>query len=274
VVLVSMGLAWWITSRPSRPLARVFVIYFAYMALGIYVMKMSHGLNTIHLLLPAIVVVGLAAVTLITGLMTRLAQRQGSASLLAGVMGVLILSCFARPWRMAPAPEVPAAYRGIKAAAYAIREFGSPSMRVMVLSPHPFIPSTMEYYLGLAASAGHGAPIHLFYLRELDERYLPSRLAQRLGIGTFDYYLEFAQEEFPGKATFLEDLKRQELHPVAEIIGQDGVVVARIYSPRATSLRRIRVEEGNRGFEQTYARWERLFSDRHAGVFFHFGADY
>lgn len=174
---------------------------------------------------------------------------------------------------MAPAPEVPAAYRGIKAAAYAIRELGAPARRVMVLSPHLFIPSTMEYYLGLAASAGHRMPIHLFYLREPDARYLPSRLAQRLGIGTFDYYLEFPQEAFPGKAAVLEDLKQQGLHPVAEVIGSEGVS-ARVYAHRATPLRRIQLDEGNRGFERTYARWERLFSDRHAGVFFHFGADY
>ena len=61
---------------------------------------------------------------------------------------------------------------------------------------------------------------------------------------------------------------------IAEVTASDGTVHARIYSPHAGPRRTLTIEEGNRGFDQTYARWDRLFTDRYAGVAYYFGASY
>jgi len=273
VVIGSIGVLLLGYRRSSRPFATFVVAYLFLMGFLTYAMKLTHGFNTLHLLLPAIIVVGVAAVTLVTGFVKRIVRLRGASEAVAGVLCVLLLMGFARPWKRPPGPEVPEAYRGIKAAAAAVRTLGSTPMRVLVLSPHPFIPSTMEYYLGLAASSCHGAPIHLFYLRDTTDRYLPSRLARRLGFDTFDYAIEFVKEEFPGKAAFREDLARGGLKMVAEVT-DGGEVSVRVYSPHLVTPLRLSLEEGNRAFEHTYARWERLFSDAHAGLFFYFGADY
>lgn len=261
----------------KQPMALFAVGYLALLAVLLYNMRMVHPFNMVHLFLPSAIVIGVALTAAVRWGLSRMAGDRPWLPELAGLLSVALLVPFAAPWKPVdrPASPPPEAYRCIKAVGYALRELGAaPPRRVMFLTNHHSVPTTMEYYAGLGASGGDDAPTHLFYVHQLTDEYLPSRIAQRQRLERFDYYVEFPKASFPEQERFLGDVAALRLPVVAEVVAGEEVH-ARIYSPHPVPKPlRISIEDGNRGFDQRYARWPRLFHDRHAGAFYYFGAGY
>lgn len=261
-----------LSQRRRDPLVRFFVTYMAVMAAVAYQTRQWVLLNLAHLVLPSLIVVAVASIEA-----TAMALRpRARPPALAGPAMAAILALAASPWRAPASPlpvTPPAAYQSVKAVGYAIRELADAHPLVFVLSNQPAIPMAMEYYLGHAAAFGDRMPPHIYYVHRVDDRYLPSRVAAHLQLDGFDYYVDFVGAEFPGKPDYLADMRRQPVRLIREITS-GGAVCARIYSRHPGDPKTLTVEEGNRGFDAVYARWGRLFHDRHAGAFYHFGPGY
>ncbi|MBI2094298.1 MAG: hypothetical protein HYT88_06230 [Candidatus Omnitrophica bacterium] len=258
----------------TRPFDRFFIAYFFLIAALTYAMRLSHAFNFLHLLVPAFVVVALAAMRAVPRLLSHWIRRPDLAQGFTSLACVAALLPLATPWRPMPGPAgPPPAYQSMKAVGYALRTLGHPRMQVLILSHHHAIPVVMEYYVGLGASVGDGASTRLLYLHQLTNDYLPSRLAARLGVAHFDYYVEFVKAEFPERDRVLEDLRGLGLRLVGEVTSH-GEVEARIWSPHEVGPLQVTVEEGNRGFDRIYAQWDQLFYEPHAGAFYYFGASY
>ena len=273
---VAFAAAAFVLIRHRRaPLAVFFAGYFLLMTALMYLGKVGHGFNLVHLLVPAFIVIGVAVVDLVATLFQRRGRSRQVSGALAGLTAFAVLIPVARPWqpRETMQPPIPEPYRCVKAVGSAVRELGHPGMHVMVLSNHAFIPTSLEYYLGLTASTGDNEPTQLFYVRDTTDAYLPSHLAQRLGIGHFDYYVDLVKEAFPSKERFLADLHTTGVHEVAQIVF-DGEVFARVYSPEAVEPRTISLETAEQGFDRRYAKWNNLFHNVNVGTFWYFGANY
>lgn len=270
-VAVATGLVF--VGHRRSPWAIFFVSYVGLGALLAYFMKFGNSFNFIHLLIPSIVVIALAWTHLVAPLFSRFVRRHGSASELAGILGVAIVCLLTIPWKVRPAPEPPAPYRCMKAVGYVVRELGHPDMRVFLMSDNMFVPMSMEYYLGLSSSGSGDFPTHLFFMREPHERYYPDRLARRLGFNHFDFYVDFFLEQFPAKSAALKDLEANSMHEVARIYDGDALC-ARVFSPSPSELKAISVQQGEEGFDRTYAYWKNLFYDRHIGTCYYFGIYY
>lgn len=260
----------------SRPFVLFAVGLCAFMAGLTYMMHFTHLYNLMHLLVPMLIIVGLAIHQSLLPLFSRWRATAKRSELLAGLAGVLVALSVFGPWAgtLRRVEHVPPAYTSMKAVGYAVRELGDPNMHVMILSDHAFMPASMEYYLGLSATFGEGHPTEIYTMQDDTEPYYPSRLAERTGVGQFDYYVDFVQESFPGKLAALADLASLKLHEVAQVSGRDGSLHARVYSPREAPLKRVTIDEGNAGFDRTYAQWENLFYDAYVGTIWYFGVNY
>ncbi len=240
-----------------------------------YVMRFSLTPNFMHLIVPAAIVVSGAATHLVAEGLKRVRATRDVAGPLSGFICVSLVALIVAPWRLAVRDAAAESYQCVKAVGYALRELGQPNMdiRVMFLSDQVYIPPTMEYYTGMNASADDDQPTRIFHIREPSPRYVPSAIAKRIGIDRFDAYVDFTKEAFPFKREVLADAHALGLHEVYRIgTGED--VCATIWSPRALPRRTASIEEGNRGFDRTYAYWDKLFSSVNVGAFWYYDANY
>lgn len=286
LVVIWLSLAVIVSSALRRhPFAVAFALYWVFIGGLTYAMRLTHLYNVIHVLVPSLVVIGVAMSHLAQALVSRLSPaspsapapaRGGPGELAAGLACALIMLPLVGPWagKIRPVEHTPPAYASLKAVGYAVRELGHPGMRVMILSNHAFMPASMEYYLGLSATFGDGHPTGIYVMQNDTEAYYPSRLAERTGTGACDFYVDLVQESFSGKPAALADLESLKLHEVAQVYDQDGSLHARIYSPREAPLKRLTIEEGNAGFNRTYAHWGKLFHDAYVGTIWYFGVNY
>lgn len=273
VALVAVG---WLLLRNRRaPYALFFSGYVLFITVLAYAMKFVLQPNLMHLILPVVVVISVAVTGLITWAMERWWGRVASLGPLSGICCAAAFLPLAAPWRVMPLDQPGEPYRCVKAVGYALRELGQPHMdiRVMFLSDHAYIPTTMEFYTGLCASWDDHEPTRLFYLRAPRPDYLPSRIAERVGLDRFDHYVDFTKERFPMKPEVLADVRPLKLHEVYRIMDGDSVC-ATISSPRPWPSRVLSVEEGNAAFNRTYAYWPRLFSSVNVGAFWYYDANY
>jgi hypothetical protein len=274
-VVTAIAVIWLLARNRRSPYARFFSLSMTGLAVLAVMMKLVLHPNLMHLVLPAIIVVSVAATQAVGWLMGRVGRLRAAAREWPGLVCVAVVIPLAAPWRVIPWDQPAEPYRCIKAVGYALRELGGPAMdvRIMFLSDHAYIPPTMEYYTGLCASQDDDEPTRIFHARQATEAYVPSRIARRLGIERFDFYVEFVKERFPLKAALLADLEPLGLHE-AYRIEDGGEPCAVISSPRRLARRVLSVEEGNRGFDATYAYWERLFHSRNVGAFWYYDANY
>ena len=255
-----------------RPYALFFVGYFLFITMLGYLIKFMSP-NFMHLLPPALVLTGLAAVQLIELPASWLMRGRALGREFAGVMSVVLFLVVASPWKLRPVPSVPEPYRCLKAVGVAIRSLGPPPMRVLLLSNHSSVPSSLEYYAGFSATAGDHEPPQLYYLPEVNERYYPRELSRRVGLQHFDLYVDFTLEEFGGKAAVLADLRSLGMHEVGRITS-GGAVQARIYAPASAPLRTWSIEEAEATFNRRDAYWGRLFFSHNVGTFYYYGVHY
>jgi hypothetical protein len=264
--------------RSRRDLwSRFLLAYYVFVTGASYALKLSWLHNLIHLLIPHVLLVGVAGTQLATWAMARLTRRRWTAEA-AGLLLAAGVLTVARPFTVrASTTPVPEPYRCIKAVGFAVRELGGEAMprsTVFVASRHTMIPTSMEYYLGLNAASDDGEPTALFHAKEGPiEQYLASAVAKRLGRESFDFYVEFARETGADHDALIADLHAGGLAEVARIV-EGPEIHARIYARTARPLRTITIAEGNAGFDRRYARWPELFYHRGAGTVWYFGNNY
>ena len=304
ILMIAGLVAFWI----RRSAYTLFGLLYLALVVGLsWFMNFTHGANLIHLLIPCLIILAVGSADVMDRLLRRLVRdrrihlwipgliilavettdamdrllrrlvrdRRGR-DLWAGVLCASLLVLVIAPWHARPAGDIPAPYRCVKAIGAAVRELGGanmPNVRVFIASNHTMVPTTMEYYLGLSATVGDHEPTHVFYIREMTPAYRPSQIARRMGFNGFDFYVEFAKEEFPGKEDVIKDMASSGLHEVYQVYDQSGVC-ARIYSPHASELKQMSIEQGNATFDRIYAHWNHLFYNVNVGTFWYFGAHY
>ena len=275
-LIVGLSLAAILCSSLRRQPFAVFVAVSCFFVAGLtYLMHLTHLFNLMHLLVPSLMVVGLAGSHVMHAVASRWLRPEHSPAGLAGLACALVLVPLVGPWtgKITRVDEIPPAYRCMKAVGYAVRQLGPPKARVMILSDHAFMPLTMEYYLGRSATFAEDGSTSLYTMPDHSERYYPATLAARLGIGRCDFYVDFVQESFLNKPAALTDLASLNLHEVAQVYDEGGLC-ASMYSPHKTPMMRLTIDEGNAGFDRTYAYWDTLFHDAYVGTFWYFGVNY
>jgi hypothetical protein len=249
-----------------------------------YTLRFQHFYNMVPFLVPLVLLLAAAGVRLVSPALESGGGPRARLEL-AAVVCVAALFLRVAPWLIrSERPiaqryhihEAPEAFRGLKAVGYALRTLGRPDMRVYLISRSIEALAPMEYYTGLSASGGDGLPTHLFFMSDLSGRYHPDEIARRSGFQEFDAYVEFVEDRFRGKAELLEQLRARGVAEAFQLYHGERLI-ARVLAPAAAAppqVRRLRLEEAERAFDRTYARWGRLFTDRHAGAFYYFGMAY
>ena len=224
----------------------------------------------------------------------RLPRRLGAIGAIAAIALVMAwqssVVAFAQPPRndigfnrLVKYTDMPlSACRVVKAAAFYVRSHqtaGAPLPYVFHLSNDVYLGHIGEYYYGLSygGSAKPDDPNHLldFGWHQFSRQYPPEAFYGPYGVKTFDYYVQF-EEEQPMKVSheFAPDtvrrLEAEGAHVVARIHA-DGKVIGRILSFKDEKLVELDFNEASAEWNRRFARASTLLQQPLAGSSYHFG---
>jgi hypothetical protein len=161
----------------------------------------------------------------------------------------------------------------VKAAAYYVRQTGTPESTVFHLTNEQFLGYFGEFYYGLSYSGNlrTGERNRLFDFGEhaVGRKTPPEEFARAYGIPHFDFYVEFLSESDPLALQSVERLRASGARPVFEIRDRSRPI-GRVWSYD-------RLDAGAMEFSQAAARWNEfatldgLVQQPLTGTTYHFG---